>query len=59
MSNKQILIEQDEQGRVNVTTNEESLSVESALLLLKLAELNVLSYYLGGQEEPEPQDADA
>ena len=45
-----LLIEEDENGKVNVTTNDETLNVAKALLLLELARLSILSAYLGGND---------
>lgn len=52
-----LMIEQEEgQTGVTVTTDQEEMRVDTTVLLLELAKLNVMSYYLGGPEvttEPE------
>lgn len=54
-----LLIEEDENGRAVVTTDDETLEVAKALLLLELAKISLLSAYLGGpdiESEERPQE---
>lgn len=46
-----LLIEQDENTPgVSVTTDEEDMRVADAIFMVRLAEMSLLSFYLGGDE---------
>lgn len=52
-----LMIEPDENSNgVNVTTDEEEMSVETAIFMLELAKLSVMSYHLGGTDTSQQLD---